>query len=196
MEIAVVSPALCTRWMSPGGAKPLTSPTWFSLRPTRFNPALAGVGAGRPARWRTGERAFKPFGLAGAPSLAVGFRPVAGPPFAGPCTAPTPTTRRPIPATRIATRRQSALPGAGRRRSDGHHHGQFVTNRPVNRLCRGTVTQRRLLGLSNSRTARGARRRAPAAASGREAARVLGAPLGQRQPDGVHRPDHRRHVGR
>jgi len=22
---------LCTRWMSPGGAKPLTSPTWFSL---------------------------------------------------------------------------------------------------------------------------------------------------------------------
>src|SRR5215216_515478 len=36
MEIAVVSAVLCTRWMSPGGAKPLTSPTWFSLRPTRF----------------------------------------------------------------------------------------------------------------------------------------------------------------
>ena len=31
IEIAVVSLLLCTRWMSPGGANPLTSPTWFSL---------------------------------------------------------------------------------------------------------------------------------------------------------------------
>jgi hypothetical protein len=31
MEIAVVSLVLCTRWMSSGGAKPLTSTTWFSL---------------------------------------------------------------------------------------------------------------------------------------------------------------------
>jgi hypothetical protein len=34
IEIAVVSLVLRTRWMSPGGAKPLTSLTWFSLRPT------------------------------------------------------------------------------------------------------------------------------------------------------------------
>jgi hypothetical protein len=39
IEISVVSPVLCTRWISPGGAKPLTSPTWFWLRPTRFRSA-------------------------------------------------------------------------------------------------------------------------------------------------------------
>src|SRR5215207_8661157 len=32
IEIAVVSAVLWTRWMSPGGAKPLTSPTWLSAR--------------------------------------------------------------------------------------------------------------------------------------------------------------------
>jgi hypothetical protein len=36
-----------------------------------------------PSRWQTGERAFKPYGLANATSLTVGFRPVAGLPCAG-----------------------------------------------------------------------------------------------------------------
>src|SRR4051795_10672748 len=39
IEIAVSSAVLCTRWMSPGGAKPLTSPTWLSLRPIRLRSA-------------------------------------------------------------------------------------------------------------------------------------------------------------
>jgi len=43
-----------------------------------------------PSRWQTGERAFKPYGLANAPSRTVGFRPVAGLPCAGPCSWPAP----------------------------------------------------------------------------------------------------------
>lgn len=35
------------------------------------------MGTGRPSGWQTGERAFKPYGLADAPSLTLGFRPVA-----------------------------------------------------------------------------------------------------------------------
>jgi hypothetical protein len=41
-----------------------------------------------PSRWQAGERAFKPSGLANAPSLTVGFRPAAGPPFAGAMHSP------------------------------------------------------------------------------------------------------------
>jgi hypothetical protein len=49
-------------------------------------------------------------GLADAPSLTVGFRPVAGPPLAGRCTARTPFTRAPIPEIRISTSPVSGKP--------------------------------------------------------------------------------------
>jgi hypothetical protein len=51
IEIAVVSLRLRTRWMSPGGANPLTSPTWFSLRPTRFSSASKSSSCSTP--WTT-----------------------------------------------------------------------------------------------------------------------------------------------
>ena len=100
----------------------------------------------RPPRWRTDERAFKPFGLADAPSLTVGFRPVAGPPFAGPCTAPTPLTRPPIPAIRISTRRQSARPGreAGRDHPDRYRDAARLVDDPASGDGRHYVIEREL----------------------------------------------------
>ena len=87
-----------------------------------------------PSRWQTGERAFKPSGLANAPSRTVGYRPVAGLPCAGPCTAPTPPARPPIPAIRIAARRQSTPPGAERTPEMGATTSTSVTDhRPKGR---------------------------------------------------------------
>ena len=40
IEIAVVLAVLWTRWMSPGGANPLTTPVWLSLRPIEVEVAV------------------------------------------------------------------------------------------------------------------------------------------------------------
>ena len=89
----VILPKLADAGLEP--LEPVISPVWV----------LAD-----PSRWQAGERASKPYGLANAPSLTVGFRPVAGLPCARPCTAPTPPERRAppeaIPANQISARRQ------------------------------------------------------------------------------------------
>ena len=51
IEIAVSSAVLWTRWMSPGGAKPLTSPTWLSLSPIRLRSASNSSSCSMP--WMT-----------------------------------------------------------------------------------------------------------------------------------------------
>src|SRR3954469_19069635 len=50
-EMATSSPVLWTRWMSPGGVKPLTSPTTLSLRPIRLRSASKTSSCSRP--WMT-----------------------------------------------------------------------------------------------------------------------------------------------
>lgn len=101
----------------PSGVAPLTARrTNFPCRRPGTSSAWCGCWPD-PSRWQTGERAFKPWGLANAPSLTVGCRPAAGLPCAGPCTALTPSARPPIPAIRIAARRRTR--GLSSRRSGG-----------------------------------------------------------------------------